>query len=197
MGHDCRFRSSGRFQGNRAAPVCTFCEDRGLLPAESLKHAFEHRDSCNPQPLWLNFRGLFRAIDEGNAGLNIPAYNGGLFTPDPALDALQVPDEVCAYFKDLGDYDYRPAREVADADENTKFRSLIDGDIALIDHPRVVEKILRHLGAWHDPPAGLSPPGTAGPYTYEPCDDVDPTPGLRKCTDRLSAAGLRPLAGQY
>jgi hypothetical protein len=24
-------------------------------------------------------RGLFRAIDEGNAGLNIPAYNGGLF----------------------------------------------------------------------------------------------------------------------
>ncbi|MEI6781362.1 MAG: hypothetical protein WCQ21_10635 [Verrucomicrobiota bacterium] len=32
------------------------------------------------------------------------------------------------------------------------------------------------LGAWHDPPAGLSPPGAPGPYTYEPCDDVDPTP---------------------
>ncbi len=58
--------------------------------------------------------------------------------------------------------------------------------IAVIDDPRVVEKILRHLGAWHDPPAcaeatagrpaGLSPPGAAGPYTYEPCDDVDPTP---------------------
>src|ERR1035437_5261409 len=27
-----------------------------------------------------------------------------------------------------------------------------------------------------DPPAGLSPPGAAGPYTYEPCDDVAPTP---------------------
>jgi hypothetical protein len=25
-------------------------------------------------------------------------------------------------------------------------------------------------------PAGLSPPGAPGPYTYEPCDDVDPTP---------------------
>jgi hypothetical protein len=25
--------------------------------------------------------------------------------------------------------------------------------IALIDDPRLVEKILRHLGAWHDPPA--------------------------------------------
>ena len=108
---------------------CAFCEDRGLLPAESLKHAFEHRDPYNPQPVWHNFRGLFRAIDEGNAGLNIPAYNGGLFALDPALDGLQVPDEVCAHFKDLGDYDYRPAREVADAAETTAVRSVIDVDI--------------------------------------------------------------------
>ena len=108
---------------------CAFCEDRGLLPAKSLKSAFEHHDPYNPKPVWLNFRGLFRAIDEGNAGLNIPAYNGGLFAPDPALDALQVPDEVCAYFKDLGDYDYRPAREVAEGDESTEVRSVIDVDI--------------------------------------------------------------------
>src|ERR1035437_5998684 len=108
---------------------CAFCEDRGLLPAESLKHAFEPRNAYNPQPVWLNFRGLFRAIDEGNAGLNIPAYNGGLFALDESLDGLQVPNEVCAYFKDLGDYDYRPAREVADADENTEVRSVIDVDL--------------------------------------------------------------------
>jgi hypothetical protein len=108
---------------------CAFCEDRGLLPAESLKSAFEHRDPYNPRPVWLNFRGLFRAIDEGNAGLNIPAYNGGLFALDESLDALQVPDEVCAHFKDLGDYDYRPAREVAEGDENTEVRSVIDVDI--------------------------------------------------------------------
>jgi len=108
---------------------CAFCEDRSLLPAESLKRAFEHHDPYNPRPVWLNFRGLFRAIDEGNAGLNIPAYNGGLFAADAALDALQVPDEVCAHFKELGDYDYRPAREVADADENTEVRSVIDVDI--------------------------------------------------------------------
>jgi hypothetical protein len=107
---------------------CAFCEDRGLLPAESLKQAFEHRDPYNPKPVWQNFRGLFRAIDEGNAGLNIPAYNGGLFAADPALDALQVPDEVCAHFKNLGDYDDRPAREVAEGDEDTEVRSVIDVD---------------------------------------------------------------------
>ena len=108
---------------------CAFCEDRGLLPAKSLKSAFEQRNPYNPQPVWLNFRGLFRAIDEGNAGLNIPAYNGGLFAPDASLDGLQVPDEVCAHFKDLGDYDYRPAREVAEGDESTEVRSIIDVDI--------------------------------------------------------------------
>jgi hypothetical protein len=108
---------------------CAFCEDRGLLPAESLKRASEHHDPYNPKPVWQNFRGLFHAIDEGNAGLNIPAYNGGLFAADPALDALQVPDEVCAYFKDLGDYDYRPAREAASADENTEVRALVDVEI--------------------------------------------------------------------
>jgi hypothetical protein len=48
--------------------------------------------------------------------------------------------------------------------------------IAVIDDPRLVEKILRHLGAWHDPPARLPAPGAPGPYTYEPCDDVDPAP---------------------
>jgi hypothetical protein len=40
-----------------------------------------------------------------------------------------VPDEVCAHFKNLGDYDYRPAREVAEGDENTEVRSVIDVDI--------------------------------------------------------------------
>jgi hypothetical protein len=48
--------------------------------------------------------------------------------------------------------------------------------IAVIDDPRVVKNILRHLGAWHDPTAGLSPPGAEGPYTSEPCEDVHPMP---------------------
>lgn len=42
--------------------------------------------------MWENFRGLFRAIDRGDERLGIPAYDGGLFEPDPFLDALSVPD---------------------------------------------------------------------------------------------------------
>ncbi|MEO8350928.1 MAG: DNA methyltransferase [Chthoniobacteraceae bacterium] len=108
---------------------CAFCEGRELLPPETLRSAFSHADPYNPKPVWENFRGLFRAVDVGNAGLKIPAYNGGLFATDAALDALAVPDDVCALFRDLGDYDYRPAREVAEADEATEIRSVIDVDI--------------------------------------------------------------------
>jgi hypothetical protein len=43
--------------------------------------------------VWENFRGLFRAIDLGNEALGVQAYDGGLFEPDPFLDALSVPDE--------------------------------------------------------------------------------------------------------
>ena len=92
---------------------CAFCEKRGLLPPDTIAQAYEHRDPYRPRPIWDNFQGLFHAINEGNATLNIPAYNGGLFADDAVLDCLQVPDEVCGYFRDLGEYDYRPAHEAA------------------------------------------------------------------------------------
>jgi hypothetical protein len=37
--------------------------------------------------------------------------------------------------------------------------------IAVIGDPRLMQKILRHLSAWHHPPARGSPPGASGPYT--------------------------------
>ncbi len=107
---------------------CAFCEDRGLLPANTIQHAYEHRDPYQPKPIWENFRGLFRAIDTGNAGLNIPAYNGGLFAHDKALDDLKLSDAACGYFRDLGSYDYRPATAVS-AETDEAAGKLIDVDI--------------------------------------------------------------------
>jgi hypothetical protein len=48
--------------------------------------------------------------------------------------------------------------------------------IAVIDDARVAEQILRHLGAWRESPPRPPPSAVLGSYTYEPCDDVDPTP---------------------
>lgn len=106
---------------------CSFCEDRGLLPEETVRRAYEHSDPYNPRPIWENFRGLFRAVNHGNVGLSIPAYNGGLFADDPNLDRLSVPDEVCRYFQDLASYDYRPPHEISD--ESSDEGKLVDVDI--------------------------------------------------------------------
>ncbi|WP_419594366.1 hypothetical protein [Thiolapillus sp.] len=56
--------------------------------------------------MYENFKGLFKAIDQGNKHLGIPAYNGGLFAPDEALDALVVSDAVCESVNELAEYDF-------------------------------------------------------------------------------------------
>jgi len=93
-----------------------FAEDTGLLPDNTLKHAFEHADPYNPHPIWDNFKGLFRAIDLGRPERRdgagkitiqpIPRYNGGLFRQDDIINALALPDDVCEGFKTLGSYDF-------------------------------------------------------------------------------------------
>ena len=87
-----------------------FAEDQGLLPREMLRRAFEARNDFSPLPVWENFKGLFRQIDKGFKDplgkFSVPAYNGGLFAEDAALDALEIPDSLCEGFRDLGNYDY-------------------------------------------------------------------------------------------
>ncbi len=83
-----------------------FAEDRELLPAKTIASAYRQSNPYAPQPIWENFKGLFRAVDKGNAQLGIPAYNGGLFRLDAAMDTLVVPDNACELFKKLGEYDF-------------------------------------------------------------------------------------------
>lgn len=81
-----------------------FAEDRDLLPQKSLEKAFATQNDYDPYPVWKNFKGLFRAIDEGNAKLKISKYNGGLFKFDEAVDSLNLSDAICEEFKKIGDY---------------------------------------------------------------------------------------------
>ncbi len=93
-----------------------FCEDRGLLPAEIIARAYQHKDPFNPRPIWENFKGLFRSVDEGNPPLEISKYNGGLFAPNSLIDRLKVPDAVCRGFDRLAAYEYGQRTD----DENAK-----------------------------------------------------------------------------
>ncbi len=84
-----------------------FCEDKGLLPSKTIEQACKHVDIYNPNhPIYQNFRGLFQAINKGNAFLNVNAYNGGLFASDKLLDKLIVADDVCKGFLELAKYDF-------------------------------------------------------------------------------------------
>jgi len=85
-----------------------FCEDRNLLPENSLKNAWErvppfHRVT---NPKWQNFLNLFESIDRGGINGDIPPYNGGLFRKDPDVDDLQLDDEWTDFFKTVGGYDF-------------------------------------------------------------------------------------------
>ena len=88
-----------------------FAEDRGLVPKDTLVRAYTHENPYNPQPIWRNFVGLFHAVDKGNARLGIPGYNGGLFRANEDIDSLELSDEFCEFFKELGEYDF--AEEVS------------------------------------------------------------------------------------
>ena len=87
-----------------------FAQRTDLLPDRLLEQAKTTRNPFSPQPLWFNFTGLFQAVDKGRAALAIPRYNGGLFAPDPVVDALEVPEPLAEQLADLGAWDYR--REV-------------------------------------------------------------------------------------
>lgn len=84
-----------------------FAEDRGLLDPKTIENAYSHRDPYQPRPIWQNFLAVFRAVDRGSTPLRVPAYNGGLFRHEPAIDKLEVSDEACGWFNDLAAYDFR------------------------------------------------------------------------------------------
>jgi hypothetical protein len=83
-----------------------FAQRTALLPDKLLKLATE-KSKFRPEPIWRNFQGLFRGVDEGNPDLNIWPYNGGLFALDPAVDAIELPDEMAKNLAALGEWDYR------------------------------------------------------------------------------------------
>ena len=86
-----------------------FCEDRGLLPENSIHRAWSQVAPFYrvTNPKWQNFLDLFRSIDEGNEQGGISPYDGGLFREDKEVDELDLDDEWTNFFKNVGEYDFR------------------------------------------------------------------------------------------
>jgi N-6 DNA Methylase/TaqI-like C-terminal specificity domain len=85
-----------------------FAEDIGLLPDDIIALVVKQADeSVIGETLFDAFKRLFKAIDTGNAKLEVPiGYNGGLFAFDPLIDDLEVPDGVMRQLADLSSYEF-------------------------------------------------------------------------------------------
>ena len=88
-----------------------YAEDRGLLPVNDVRYddyglrkrvrddvarriADEDTFSARVANYWNCLADLFRIIDEGDASIGLPPYNGGLFAPEaaPLLDEIRLSD---------------------------------------------------------------------------------------------------------
>jgi REP element-mobilizing transposase RayT/type I restriction-modification system DNA methylase subunit len=89
-----------------------FCEDTAdLLPKDTLKLAYERGKNSfseGDERIWNEFKGLFKAIDEGNTRVTPPinAYNGGLFFQDDILNTLIINDVIWDEIIKLSEYNF-------------------------------------------------------------------------------------------
>lgn len=93
-----------------------FCEDRGLLPENSVNNLIIGRwqklkEIDAYQPLYESFKNYFNRINTGwkseDGKTEIFAYNGGLFKPDDILDNIKISDDVLfIYSKRIAEYDF-------------------------------------------------------------------------------------------
>ena len=178
-----------------------YAEDRGLLPsgrnegfdANSLKsNATRLMETTENQfsdgaTIWRDLEQVWEAIDLGNPQWQIPAYNGGLFTPDPARSTegalaatIKLPDSVLGpALKHLlidtneddvaGPVDFR---SLSVREFGTIYEGLLESALSLAEHDLAVDA----KGAWV--------PAKTGEVVYAPAGSVyfHTASGERKAT---------------
>lgn len=95
-----------------------FCEDKGYIgnvgETDPLtKLIFVNALKSFTGSMWNEFLGIAKAIDKGaEKPIRIPPYDGGLFSPDPELEKLNVSNEAFAHLQPLAGYDYESELDV-------------------------------------------------------------------------------------
>lgn len=86
-----------------------FAEDRGLLNTNTIKEIREEflNQKFTSYKLYDIYKFYFEAINNGNDKLQIPKYNGGLFSKDELLDSLIIDDFILdEKAQKLSNYDF-------------------------------------------------------------------------------------------
>ena len=88
----------------------SYCQDLHLLPNNLIKDAYEFVNPYIEQPIWENYKAIFRWVQNGNPHYSpsINAYPFSLFACDRLLDqSLFVGDELCRQIKEISRFDFR------------------------------------------------------------------------------------------
>ena len=150
-----------------------YAEDKDLLPYRTNSHYADHSLKLRARrltedrragradydesatDLWDDVRQLWRAVDTGNSGWGVPAYNGGLFSHEPdvsppgaALATLQLTDAefapaLSALLVDEGDEGYGPVdfRLLSVREFGTIYEGLLESTLAVAQDDLAVRKV--------------------------------------------------------
>ena len=150
-----------------------YAEDKDLLPYRTNSHYADHslkrlarrltddrhagRTDYDDQAtdFWDDVRQLWRAVDSGNSGWGVPAYNGGLFSLDPdispsgsALASLRLSDAefapaLAALLVDEGDEGYGPVdfRSLSVREFGSIYEGLLESRLAVAQDDLTVRRI--------------------------------------------------------
>ena len=150
-----------------------YAEDKDLLPYRTNSHYADHSLKLRARrltedrragradydesatDLWDDVRQLWRAVDTGNSGWGVPAYDGGLFSHEPdvspsgaALATLQLTDAefapaLSALLVDEGDEGYGPVdfRLLSVREFGTIYEGLLESTLAVAQDDLAVRKV--------------------------------------------------------
>ena len=150
-----------------------YAEDKDLLPSRTNSHYADHSLKLRARrltedrragradydesatDLWDDVRQLWRAVDTGNSGWGVPAYDGGLFSHEPdvsppgaALATLQLTDAefapaLSALLVDEGDEGYGQVdfRLLSVREFGTIYEGLLESTLAVAQDDLAVRKV--------------------------------------------------------
>ena len=187
-----------------------YAEDKDLLPYRTNSHYADHSLKLRARrltedrraarvdydesatDLWDDVRQLWRAVDAGNSGWGVPAYDGGLFSHDPdvspsgaALATLRLTDAefapaLSALLVDEGHEGYGPVdfRLLSVREFGTIYEGLLESTLAVAQDDLAVRKV---KGREHYVPA-------------KPGEPVEVAAGAAYLHNR---SGVRKATGSY